>query len=510
MWCVAAAPTPLLFLVAPAALLGLALGAGPNVQRWILLALSLGSLAAAVCLGTRLAPFLLMLAALLVGTARAHPALQAELPRVDEALLAELCLNENSLSGGPQMLAATVLGVFANEPHNGQPSILWRGRLPVSMWASWTLDQEAIAHRGDCWLFRGRLRQSQRGGPSHLFFAQGRGQLLSRDSGLFRRFEALAVERLRCWRAAVRRGLDQHAPADQHSLFMALVLGDRSLLDDRMREAFVRTGTAHLLAISGLHVGMLGLWILAAARLVCDRVLVVCARPAAAAGYGATLALLPSLIGATGYVLISGCPVSARRALAMFVAMTLAVILKRPAAAGHALLLAALSIVWISPPSLMDTGLHLSVVAVAGLLLLARVTRKVGLLRHRWLGPPLLLTVASTVAAVATAPICLWSFGRASIAGLWVNPIVVPLLGSMTLPPLLLGAALSPTLPRIGSLLLQLAAVPARLGTALVEHAARPSWCPMLVSSLAGLEVLLIYAALAAVVALFWLRGGSR
>jgi len=487
-------------------LLGLALGPHLALSSSTCLLIALVLLIGVKQAPALVAPLLLTVAALFVGVARASSIESPEPPRADKDLLIEMCLKQSSLDGGAQMLDGHAVTLFAATPHNGLPLALWHGRLPVSLWAPWPAAGRGVARSGDCWLFRGRLKEPIRATDRHLFFARGRGMRVSRPGGPVYLLESLLVDRIRALRVAVRDGLARLSPVDQQPLFMALVLGDRSLLDDSRRESFVRTGTAHLLAISGLHIGMVALWLFGAARLLLDRVLVRVYRPLVAAGHGRKLAQLFALLGAMSYVVTAGSPVSARRALLMLVSMVCAVWLDRPASAGNALILAALAIVWLDPSSLFDTSLHLSVAAVASLLLLSRASRRIPCLVGRWWGGLLLLVASSTVAAVATAPVCLWSFGRASIAGLWVNPLVVPLLGSMTLPPLLAGAILSPVCPSVATLLLTFASWPARLGTTLVEAAAQPRWCPEWIGSLSGIETVAVYLAGAVIAAIFVYR----
>ena len=497
------AALPLLFLVVLAALLGLALGPLLLFPSSAALLTALLLLLGSSRVPARVVPVLLTAAALLVGVARSSSMKSPELPRLDEDVLAELCLQESSLDGGEQMLGGRAVALFSATPHSGQPEVIWSGGLSVSLWARWSAAGDGVARSGDCWLFRVRLREPAGISEKHLFFARGRGLLITRSDAFPVRLQSLLHGRVRVLRAVVASGLKRLAPTDQLPLFMALVLGDRSLLDDNHREAFVRTGTAHLLAISGLHVGMVALWLFGAAHLVLDRVLVRVCRPLVAAGHGRRIAQVFALSGATSYVLMAGSPVSARRALLMLGSMVLAVWLGRPAAAGNGLLLAALAIVWLDPPTLFDTSLHLSVAAVASLLLLSRALRGFRCLVHCWWGGLLLLVASSAVAAVGTAPVCLWTFGRASIAGLWVNPLVVPLLGSMTLPPLLAGAIAAPVCPSLGAMLLTLASWPAGLGTWLVEAAAQPRWCPELIGSISGAEVVALYLTAALIAAFF-------
>jgi ComEC/Rec2-related protein len=473
------------------------------------LLLALALLVTALGIRSRVSTLPLILAAFFVGVARAPSAVDERLPRIDEELLAELCLLESSFEGGQQIVSALAVGLFASAPHSGEPRAIWMGRLPVSVWALWSSRGDALARSGDCWLFRGHLHAPDRVAGEHLFFTKGHGLLVRRASGDWYQLKIACVSRVRALRGRVRAALNRYAPSKVQPLFLALVLGDRSLLDDNQREAFVRTGTAHLLAISGLHVGLLAMWLFGLARLALSRLAVYAWRAQAAAGHVSDLSLCLALVGASIYVVVAGCSVSAKRSLLMFVAMLIAVLLRRPGAAGHALLLAALGICWWTPPSLSEPGLYLSVVSVASLLLLLRVTRGLALSLTRWWGRMLLLVASSAVAAAATAPLCLWLFGRVAIAGLWVNLLAIPMLGSMTLPPLLLGSSLSLLSPALGGLLIRLASWPAGLGLAVVEFAAEPSRSPEVIASLSGFQVTVIYCVAAGVVA-FLQSGVSR
>jgi competence protein ComEC len=360
-------------------------------------------------------------------------------------------------------------------------------------------------------LLKGQLRSPKHGRrqQAQLSVAKPGLQLRPAQRRLDRlehRFSA-AVSALR---TRVRRGLDLAAPPAQHALFAALAMGDRTGLDDRDREAFVRTGTAHLLAISGLHVGLVALTLVALLRRPLGLLLIWVARPMAAAGWSSHLALAVSVSGAALYVLVAGSPVSARRALLMIVCAAAASLLERPRAGAHGLALAALGIAWLDPLSIFDTALHLSVVSVAGLLLLSGCMGPSRTGRLRWLQASLSLVAASAAAAAATAPICLWAFGRVPLAGLWVNPLVVPLLGSLTLPPLLAGAGLSAVSPRLGAPLLQVAAWPAALGSRVVRWAALPERSPELVAELAAADVCALYCVCAALATLLYVARRSR
>jgi len=483
-----------MLLLCPACLVGLALG--PSLSSsplpWLIGAVlcALGALIS----GRSARLLLLLLACSLLGLARGSRGEDPQRIGFATPMLWKLCLRETPLEGAGTPVSARVLAAYPEGPHGGQGTALWRGDRRVELWQPVGLSGSKRMLRGECWLLRGRLRPPHAGrrGPEQLS-AMGPGLRLSPGESPADRLEQGFALALSALRREVRRGLDRAAPMQQHGLFVALVLGDRSGLDDNTRESFVRTGTAHLLAISGLHVGMLLVTLLTVLRRLLGFLLIRLARNLAAGGWASHLALLLAVAGATAYVLVAGSPVSAKRALFMIVAAAGASLLGRPHIGINALALAALAICWADPDAVFDVALHLSVVAVGGLLALSHWMRARGASRVTWLRASLGLVAASAVAAVATAPICLWAFGRVAVAGLWVNSVAVPLLGSLTLPPLLAGSLLAALSPPLGEPLLYIAALPAAAGLALIRWAGVPQRSPLWVAELGGAEVLACY-----------------
>ncbi len=141
----------------------------------------------------------------------------------------------------------------------------------------------------------------------------------------------------------------------------ALVLGYREDVPADLRESFMRTGTAHIFAISGLHVGILALAILAVLRTA------GLSRPRWALG------LIPLL---TLYTLSTGAASSAVRALLMASAYWAAPLLRRRPDGPSALALAALAILAVRPDQLTDPGFLFSFAAVTGLIVLGPVIHR--------------------------------------------------------------------------------------------------------------------------------------
>ncbi|WP_078085589.1 DNA internalization-related competence protein ComEC/Rec2 [Microbulbifer mangrovi] len=154
------------------------------------------------------------------------------------------------------------------------------------------------------------------------------------------------------------------SPVLRHqALIRALLLGDKGGVDTPTRDLLRRTGTAHLLAISGLHVGMVsGIFLLAGGLLGRFFGLLGRGSPLVWAGGAALLAAL-------AYTLLSGAPLSAQRALIMTFVVIAALVHRRRFGSGLAFGLALASVLLLQPLAVLDAGFWLSFIAVGALLL---------------------------------------------------------------------------------------------------------------------------------------------
>lgn len=141
--------------------------------------------------------------------------------------------------------------------------------------------------------------------------------------------------------------------SNHSALADALLLGAREQLDFNRTEAFFRTNTIHFLAISGLHVGILGGSLMYLLRWGLLRRRLALAMVAAAAVLYATM---------------TGADPSAMRAASLVVLLCLALLLERPTLAFNCLAAAALYIVWRNPADLFRAGPQLSFLAVGTLI----------------------------------------------------------------------------------------------------------------------------------------------
>lgn len=225
-------------------------------------------------------------------------------------------------------------------------------------------------------------------------------------------------------RAHIDRQLRHHIVADEpRAVLRALLLGDRSQVTDATRERFVTTGLLHLLAISGLHVLLVGMVIYTLLRPLLMRIRLRW-RHVEFARTILTLALL------VGFALLTGARPSVVRAVVMATLLIGGNVLQRTTHPLNALGVAALLLLGVRPTALFDAGFQLSFAAVGGIVALNPRLR--ALLPSAWrrdgwrfhLGALVTVTVAATF---GTMPVLLVHFGYVSFAGLVLNVPAIPL-----------------------------------------------------------------------------------
>lgn len=275
---------------------------------------------------------------------------------------------------------------------------------------------------GERILCRGRIRPFRGGAESYRRLMARRGyagtlriserNTLERRTARRRGVHAAAVERMRRLPLAGERG----------AVVRAMTAGDRSGLTPQLRERYARSGMAHLLALSGLHTGI----VFAAANLLLwwlpllrrgDRW-----RSAAVAGC------------VWLFVAAAGFPPSAIRAAVMCTLLQGALAAGSEYASMNALAAAAFGMLLWRPAWIGDISFQLSVAAVAGMLAwgvpLCRRIRT----RRRAAGALLRAWTIGLAAWAATAPLVSHAFGIVPLAGVVLNPAAVALAGAIVLP----------------------------------------------------------------------------
>ncbi len=249
--------------------------------------------------------------------------------------------------------------------------------------------------------------------------------------------------------------LDQHLDRLEAGLYRALLIGDRSGLSPSLQEQFTRTGAVHLLAISGMHMGLIALitvflfnWLLKRSTWLLLRL--------PAWKFAAILALLPL----TGYALIAGLHPPAVRALVMTAIFFIAVVVDRRWSIPTNIAIAALILLAAHPMSIASASFQLSFAAVISIALLYPEARNLFTAppaqgRVSVLGNRLLAGLAISVAAsVGTLPLLLLHFNRFSLLSPLSTLLIEPFLCFWALPLGLLGCLAIPLSPALAVFIL--------------------------------------------------------
>ena len=305
------------------------------------------------------------------------------------------------------------------EPFNGEVLVVARP-LPALVQAR----GRPYFRYGDELLLRGRLEEPVRYGdfdyPAYLerqgiyhtlafpevqFLEEGRGNPL----------RALLHD-LRLGAAA---HLDGILPQNQSALAQALLLGKRDALPDKVRDDFRSSGTSHLLAVSGLHVGVVLFLTLGAS--------------AFAFGRRRQLYLLVPLFAVWGYAALTGLAPPVERAAIMATVFMCAVAIGRPRSHIPAILLAAAVMAGLEPHALLQVSFQLSFAAIAGIALILpwlgdrspRRTPKRHLALGLWhyIRGGLIVSVAATL---ATLPLVAFNFHQVPTLGIPTTILALP------------------------------------------------------------------------------------
>lgn len=253
---------------------------------------------------------------------------------------------------------------------------------------------------------------------------------------------ATLVERARL--ALARRILDK-APGEGGAIVAAVVTGKREAVSERSEAALRDSGLAHLLAISGLHMGLATGLIFFAVRFGLALIEPIALRfPIKKWAAGA--ALLSGFL----YLLLSGGGWSAQRAFIMSSIVFIAILADRRALSLRNVAVAATIVLLMTPEAVMHPGFQMSFAAVTALIAAyewasgrADPDRSFSLfarLRRYLVG----IGITDTIAATATSPYSLFHFHRVAVYGLAANVTSVPIMGFWVMPAAIAALALWP------------------------------------------------------------------
>ena len=199
----------------------------------------------------------------------------------------------------------------------------------------------------------------------------------------------------------------QKAAGDKAGIYQAMLLGEKSGLDEDVKMRYQMAGMIHILAISGLHISVLGMGLFSLLKKL---------------SLGNVPAGLISLCVILQYGMLTGSSVSAMRAVSMFVLDVGARILGRSYDLLTALAVSAILLLLDTPAYLYSSSFLLSFGAVAGLGSMAPALNRLIESENPWVKT----LISSLAVQLMTLPVVLRIYGEVSILGIALNLIVLP------------------------------------------------------------------------------------
>lgn len=305
--------------------------------------------------------------------------------------------------------------------------------------------------------------------------------------------EGQTINRMRYFlREGINNNLDRSTYA---GLIAGLSIGDRSQIDKATNDTMIRTGTNHLLSISGLHISLVaGLFYFFALRFW---------------SFGGILplyvaaprvAILSAIIAATGYAVLAGLSIPTQRSLIMVTVVMLGLFSHRRYPISQILCAALILVLLIDPFATLDAGFWLSFSAIAIIAYGMSCRVDVDNLWWRW-------GRTQYVVAIGLMPMLLLLFGQYSLTSFLANLVAIPWVSFIVTPLALAGTVLVNLVEPAGRLCLQLADGAlhliwpflewlAYMDNAVWQHASPPLW--VLAASVIGVAILLLPAGLPA------------
>lgn len=204
---------------------------------------------------------------------------------------------------------------------------------------------------------------------------------------------------------------------DELAVLSALTIGDKTELSESVRESYSIAGASHILALSGLHIGLLYAF------------LFFILRPVARKGRtGRCVRSVSLLVLLWAFAFFTGLSPSVVRSVTMFSILALADVFGRQPFSLNTLAMTAWLMLLCNPAGLFDVGFQLSFLAVASILLIQRPVYCLFTVRNRVGKSVWGLMSVSIAAQIGTAPLVMFYFSRFSVHFLLTNLLVIPLI----------------------------------------------------------------------------------
>lgn len=285
--------------------------------------------------------------------------------------------------------------------------------------------------------------------------------------------------KLESFRLYLKKIIYNNAASPQREIIEAMTLGNQNAIPSDVRDNFNKTGTSHILAISGLHIGMVAatafffvLLILKSSQYMMLRFNII------------KLAAIAAFFMVLTYAFIAGMGVTVLRSTLMALIFLMALISGKQKDLYNTLALAGLIILVLSPEALFDISFQLSFMAVLAMIYIVPRFSDLSFSQHAILpswGQPIirhiyLAIIVCCAATIGTLPLIMYYFNRVSSVTIIANLISVPLLGTVALAIsmfFILSAFFSPL---IAGYFIKLASLLVQISVDIINKLAALSW----------------------------------
>lgn len=302
---------------------------------------------------------------------------------------------------------------------------------------SWNTDRAKNYDPGDRILFRAKIyplgsqyfplaydfkrQQYFKGISARGFLAdglEGAPKILSKNSKMS---FSVFIEKIR---HKINRKIEKILSGDVCAITKALITGEKADISQDVRSKFVNSGTAHLLAISGLHMGIIGLFIFWLFRMV------LCCILRISQYYDVKkISAVISLIFVMFYLYISGTSVPSIRAFIMHALVIVGILCNRVALSMRSIAIAATIILVFSPEVITFPGFQMSFSAVIAIVALYERRNELG--RQKFIIGIILTTI---VASIPTSIFSMFSFNQLTLNNIFANVICIPMMTFIIMP----------------------------------------------------------------------------
>lgn len=301
---------------------------------------------------------------------------------------------------------------------------------------------------------------------------------------------------LETFRLYLKEIIYTNAPAPQREIIEAMTLGNQTAIPADIRDNFSRTGTSHILSISGFHVGMVAAtafflvsFLLKSSEYLMLRFNII--KLSAAAAF--LLVLF--------YSCIAGMGVTVLRSALMALALLIALICERQKDPFNILALAGIVILIISPEALFDISFQLSFLAVLSIMYIVPRLNNLDFNQFlnlsgwsrsltRYLYMSALICLAATI---GTLPLIIYYFNQVSSVTIIANLIAVPLLGTLSLALAMLFLLASFFSPVVAGFFVQATSFFVRISVEIINNLASYSWSAFSITRPNILEIVFYY-----------------